>query len=529
MQISKSVVAFATLLILSMGCAIAASDQSMRPIPASEILHKVRNHQPVEYDHITVTGDLDLSKLIISSIIIIRNSKFDGVVSFNETTLDMPIDVSFSNLTKQAYFVGSTFNKNADFGGTTFNGYADYFESTFNDDAEFVGSTFAESAIFYQATFKGNAEFNICTFRKVAYFERAAFFGDCSFQDATISGATYFSRSKFSGYTLFDEAAFGEKADFSLALFRGYTTFDKADFSGSSDFEAAEFNDTVIFTEVTFSGDADFRRAMFHGAADFSWTDFKGDAPFDFVTFSRLAIFRAATFNGKAYFWRVKFNGNTSFFETTFSDDSDFRGAIFNRSVSFEDGRFKSRALFERSQFLGNLNLKGLEYDKLYVRWFNITELSFDDTAYLKLIENFRMLGYYSDADQCYVSYRIQNRQNLPLYYRPIDWLLWILYGYGTMPELPFIWSLLVIVLCGGFFYFTADIETPDKKTTLMEAMYFSASAFTSGARTLGGFVSTPEDVKVKGRARYVLAAEKLLGLLLVGLFLTALARTVIR
>jgi hypothetical protein len=39
------------------------TDQPLKEVPASEILDKVKNGLPVEYDHVIVRGNLDLSSL----------------------------------------------------------------------------------------------------------------------------------------------------------------------------------------------------------------------------------------------------------------------------------------------------------------------------------------------------------------------------------------------------------------------------------------------------------------------------------
>ncbi len=447
MEISKRILALvAVSLIVYVGYAFAASDQQLMDVPAIEILTKIRNDEPVEYDHITVIGDLMLEDVIIKSPIRINDSKFNGQVSFTFSTFRKSIDISSSNFTKEIDFSKSTFNQ-----------YASFSYSAFGGNTKFVGSVFNENAYFHDCIFNENVEFRESVFDNYAYFWRSKFNKDAFFWESVFKGAAKFQRSEFNGITYF----------------------------GWIYYNGPKFYEDADFTESTFKGDT---------------------------------YFTASIFDGDSFFTKSIFAGNAFFSDCTFEGNADF-----------EDGQLNGKAIFENAHFIGPLNLKRLKYDEVYIRWISIDNLSFDDTAYLRLIENFKKLGFYSDADQCYVSYRNANRQNLPIYYQPIDFFLWILYGYGTMPELPVIWSLFVILLCGGFFYFTADIETPDKKTTLVEAMYLSAAAFTSGARTLGGFVSTPEDVKVKGRARYVLAVEKLLGLLLVGLFLTALARTVIR
>ena len=74
----------------------------LREIPASDILDKIQKGEPVEYDHVRIKGELDLSKLdlptehvartkyqieilglseeskVVSSSIKITNSKFDA-------------------------------------------------------------------------------------------------------------------------------------------------------------------------------------------------------------------------------------------------------------------------------------------------------------------------------------------------------------------------------------------------------------------------------------------------------------------
>jgi hypothetical protein len=74
------------------------SENSLPVVQASEILIKIQNDEPVEYDHVIVKGDLNLSQsrlqTNITSPIRINDSTFDGFVSFNYTNLDESIDLS---------------------------------------------------------------------------------------------------------------------------------------------------------------------------------------------------------------------------------------------------------------------------------------------------------------------------------------------------------------------------------------------------------------------------------------------------
>ena len=67
------------------------SDELQSAIPASEILMKINNSEPVEYDHVLIKGDLDISAIgllkdskSIASTISISNSTIDGVINFND-------------------------------------------------------------------------------------------------------------------------------------------------------------------------------------------------------------------------------------------------------------------------------------------------------------------------------------------------------------------------------------------------------------------------------------------------------------
>ena len=70
-----------------------SSGVPMQVIDAGEIVAKVKAGQPVEYDHVVVRGDLDLSRerlqKKITSPIRISDSILKGLISFNGSTLEM--------------------------------------------------------------------------------------------------------------------------------------------------------------------------------------------------------------------------------------------------------------------------------------------------------------------------------------------------------------------------------------------------------------------------------------------------------
>jgi len=92
-----------------------SSDQ--RPvIQASEILAKIERGEDVEYDGVIVEGELELS--VISSQIIITNSKIRGNVKFSNAHLNKAISFKGSEICGYADFRNAKFGKYAGFEGT---------------------------------------------------------------------------------------------------------------------------------------------------------------------------------------------------------------------------------------------------------------------------------------------------------------------------------------------------------------------------------------------------------------------------
>jgi uncharacterized protein YjbI with pentapeptide repeats len=488
----------------------------MQVIDAEEILEKIQRGEAVEYDHVVVRGDLNLSRVHlhrnITTSIRINDSIFDGEVSFNGTTLEQPINHWGSNFAGDVYFRGSTFRENAEFGGATFRGHADfkgttfskraYFKrATFSEGAHFVWITFRGEAHFEGTTFGGDAEFTRATFKEEANFEGAMFSGNARFVGCTFSGYAGFRESTFSGNANFGGANFGgDKANFEGANFGGgEANFERAIFSGDAYFPRSTFSSNVDFWKANFSVHANFEKTEFKGVAIFEGANFgggeanfkraifSGDADFIAATFSRDANFWQATFSGNVYFRLVTFGDNAVFEEATFNEDSDFRRAIFtgdstfeeaefNGNVEFGDARFENetsfyRILFERPAYFENcsiesLNLTKADFSRLHLRWDDIKSLHFDEAAYLALIKNYNNLGWYGDANDCYYDYRNAVRENWQaasstgiaarisnLLDRLIDFGEWLLYGYGVRPFFPIAWSVGIILAFGLFFW----------------------------------------------------------------------------
>jgi uncharacterized protein YjbI with pentapeptide repeats len=458
---------FLVLVALPLVVHGADGSDSLPVVQASEILAKIQKGEPVEYDHVVVKGDLDLSQLQtnVTSHIRINDSAFDGFVSFNYTNLDESIDLSGSNFTKDAYFWGATFRGNASFSRATFSGNANFSRATFSGNANFSRATFSGNANFSRATFSGNANFSRATFSGTANFSRATFSGDADFNEVTFSGDAYFN-------------------------------------------------------EVTFSGDAYFNEVTFSGNANFMGAAFSGDAYFREATFSGDAYFNGATFIKRAAFYNAQFN-TTSFSYTQFDD-----------------------AFFDGANFRGELSLDRSKYKNMYIKWSNITKLTYDASAYQLLIENFKKLGFLTDADNSYYQFRKEQFQHRSFWEDPLiytsDLMAGVFYGYGKRPLYPLLWSIAIVMIFGGIWIAVGSKKTknevdeysPIKRwpSNLSDALVFSATVFLSGTKL---FVDPPAIPEISGVSRSFIrkafTIERLLGALFSVLFFLAVTGMIIK
>lgn len=136
---------------------------SLLMIKADEILEKIEDGKPVEYENIIIFGDLDLSRLdlpegknrkkIIESIIKIEYSVIKGDVFFGRAIFSKLVDFDGTVFTKAANFSDSLFCEDAGFSEAQFQGEANFFRAQFETEANF------SRAKFNDADF-GGAKFN---------------------------------------------------------------------------------------------------------------------------------------------------------------------------------------------------------------------------------------------------------------------------------------------------------------------------------------------------------------------------------
>jgi hypothetical protein len=219
-------------------------EAELTEILASEILDKIQKGEPVEYDHVRIKGDLDLSKLNLPT------QHLERTELQKQMNLTEDVNVVQSSID----IINSTIQGMLNFGNSIFSGHVKLIGATFSQNSTFVGATFNQDASFDRAKFGGTD----------AEFRGATFCNDIWFSEATFSGVADFNGTTFSGHSWFDGATFNKFASFSRATFSMYAWFNRATFRGHTEFISTTFSKSAFFDEAKFEGDfLTFRDATF--------------------------------------------------------------------------------------------------------------------------------------------------------------------------------------------------------------------------------------------------------------------------
>jgi hypothetical protein len=153
--------------------------QANEIVQAKDILDKIKDGKPIEYDHVRIIGDVDINKadlskdngkFLISPIIKITDSVFEGRVSFSFSNFQNNVDFSFTKFTKQVAFNQSVFIRNINFIRTQFEGSAHFYWSEFKGRVAFMEAQFSGLATFYGSVFEEDTCFNKARFREDVTF-----------------------------------------------------------------------------------------------------------------------------------------------------------------------------------------------------------------------------------------------------------------------------------------------------------------------------------------------------------------------
>ena len=278
----------------------------------------------------------------------------------------------------------------------------------------------------------------------------------------------------FYGGAGFGKCNFTKDVDFSKSLFNSSLSFLSANFSKNASFSRGTFSDAV-FKDSSFFGEADlsdckfkkqcnFLSSDFHGNFIMSGTEFLENADFSLSKFLNDVDFKNSKFSKKAEFVGVRFEKNADFSGCIFNESLNLRKSIFNGTTSFTDSDINGNLLAEEAHFNDALNLNRTKYKNIYIKWDNVGTVKYNETAYYLLISNFKNLGLFSDANKCYYDFmsemanqsKYQTFAGRPDTFLPSFVYLFAkeLYGFGTKPELPLIYSTALILFFALIWHF---------------------------------------------------------------------------
>lgn len=539
------------LVLLLLGASAKGATGDYKVVLASEILNEIDNNTSlIHYDGILIKGDLYLSQLRpINSSIRIKNSTIYGYVDFSNCVFYK--DVNFEN---------TSFGNHINFNGAQFLSKAEFSNCNFGNYANFEGSKFNKPAIFKNSHFYAPASFNGAVFDSYADFQRSRFLNQANFGGILFNNAANFEESKFNNTASFDGTDFKGLAEFISSNFKD-ASFKKCGFFDELSIDHIHVSGWITFNYADFVGQARFKSSSFSRDASFIRCTFEDQSDFEDSIFEGNAKFTKSKFNGIANFYGTEFHNNTDFSSCSFNDTPDFRWSIFDKYANFMDCDFKSDILADDGWFKGTLNLNRTNYKNFYVRWPKITKLQYNETAYNALIKNFKNLGLFEDANSCYYQLMCEkgNETVHKSYIGEVDsiflsipyFFAWILYGFGTRPDLPFIWSMILIALFTVFWYRnfeeksgsifekygpakeemkkTRDMSFTSKLFLIWNALKLSFSIFLSGTKI---FINPPEIPKeFKNHNPWInrmYLAERTLGAVFFMLFFFALSKTIL-
>jgi hypothetical protein len=551
----RAIVLLALVLVSSIFIpSLCSSQQAEKIIRAEDILVKIETGAPVDYDNVIIQGNLNVSDLELP-IKYRELSEFEQSIDYLSTDakyIDSAININHSEINGSIYCDNIIFNKTIVFRGCIF-----------DRDVHFRGTQFRDGASFQNARFAGNAFLEWAEFCGTADFENSIFYNSAHFLEVVFLNYSKFMKVEFRNFVDMRGAKHIGPANFASSIFGNDAYFNKIHFSNDIDFRNVRFYGFASFWESNFEGDADFRGTEFHGQATFPNSQFKGIIRLDDVKFDSLADFRKSVFLNDALFWNSLFKEKADFRDAIFEKNVDFENAIMNAKADFShvhfsnDRNFLARFLntsflgdvsfdyssfspitdMRNSDFNGSLNMTHAIFDRIEIRWNDMKDkLVCDESVYLALINNFKNLGQFKDADDCtyqYGKYRLGNFDSG--WSRIEDTISWITCGFGVRPYFIIVWAFLFTFLFGCLYYFSGALEREaqtqvnqtkklGEKTNLAsfpEALYFSATVFLVA---LG-----PQGLRPADQWRYVVMLEDILGWILMTLFVVTLGHVLIR
>ena len=433
----------------------------------------------------TVAGSVRLGRAIIEEDLALYNSTYESAVilfgadiggnfyaynsKFNGTQPDAdtayPFELWLAHVAKTTQLGNAVIKGKAMFEGGRFDGNLVLNNTTFEDSANFKDVRVGNFLDAGQVVFKDQVTFESGIVDRDANFAKAAFHGTANFN--------YFSTQRFVD---FDESVFDQEVSFLYAE------------TGWPDFQKTTFNSLVNFTGMRVSNDLNFNDAVYtFGDEPFSITlaEVEGAVLMDnFTSATGISLldnqFGDLEISGQKEIFAVidltatQVGGSLSvtnlvteeFHATEFTagDSTTFQNFIVRKNLDIGNA---SLGFFDMNQFAwpadpASFNLRGMEYADIGLGDLELTDANwrillnmleesvYSPEAYRTLSQFLMDKGFPDWAAEVELTRKVRERDQIltplsaPWFW---SWFLYLFSGYGQMPVLAFVWSLLVIAI----------------------------------------------------------------------------------
>jgi hypothetical protein len=363
--------------------------EGLKEITIEEILAKFKKNELI--DSCIIKCDLNPTtlnlpkingKFLITSKIGMIRCRIEGKVNLNETI----------------------FKEKVTFSNSQFYGEIGFSDSKFCKDTNFIGTRFCKVAAFNDTEFIGAAIFSHVKFYGPAYFSgKSQFYGGADFSQSTFGKLAYF-KSDFKRNASFGFSQFKGDADFSSSNFYGVVNFDDSTFDKYANFAGAKFIEAAEKNGITFAGSLFNNQVSFAGSRfgrDISFSNNKTDI-FRYARFKEYVDFQGAKFK-KLDLGYARFEDDVNFIDAQFISEVDFSYASFDKNIEFST--YKNAKQFDKDC---KIILRNTAFHRLNVHWDDIKDhLENSEPSDLNsLVKSYSELGWFDDADNCYLRYK---------------------------------------------------------------------------------------------------------------------------
>lgn len=246
-----------TLFFTILSAFFTFSSLAQDEIAAQIITDAINQKKAVQYDGLTVIGDLDFTEIATK-----KSNSGNGINNEYKSTVELPV------VFRNCIFKGNVIA---------------YKNTKDGQNKKILGVNIdGLSGATYSADFQENVVFEDCKFEQSSEFKYSKFDKVVNFSGSVFSKYANFKYAKFSSESSFSSAVFNASADFKYAQFRGKSSFENVKYNKNADYKYAEFKRPVSFNNSKFRSYADFKYADFASGSTLNNTDFGSDADFKY-------------------------------------------------------------------------------------------------------------------------------------------------------------------------------------------------------------------------------------------------------